>query len=223
MDVATSETDAFMNQQGIENNSLVAEGLSCLRNEDLLFEGISFNLSSGEVLQIEGANGSGKTSLLRILCGLAFPEEGKVSWNNQDIQDIRSEYAQDMHYIGHTNGIKAELTPMENLVVAQSLTIPRQGCSCEEALAQLGVEELADMPVRKLSSGQRRRVALSSLLISEARLWLMDEPFTSLDDSSRLLVKKMIETHANTGGLAVIVTHDALELPNIPFKKITFS
>ena len=223
MDLATSETDAFMNQQGIENNSLVAEGLSCLRNEDLLFEGISFNLSSGEVMQIEGANGSGKTSLLRILCGLALPEEGNISWNGEDIQNIRSEYAHDMHYIGHTNGIKAELTPLENLIVAQSLTIPRQGCSCEEALAQLGVEELADMPVRKLSSGQRRRVALSSLLISEARLWLMDEPFTSLDDSSRLLVKQMIETHAKNGGLVVIVTHDPLELPDIPFKKITFS
>ena len=222
MDMTTSETDASMNQQGFENNLLVAEGLSCLRSEELLFEEISFTLSSGEVLQVEGANGSGKTSLLRILCGLALPEEGKVSWNNQDIQEIRSEYAQDMHYVGHANGIKAELTPIENLVVAQSLTIPRGGCSCEDALAQMGIEELADVPVRKLSSGQRRRVALSSLLISEARLWLMDEPFTSLDDSSRLLVKQMIETHANTGGLAVIVTHDALELSDIPFKKITF-
>lgn len=223
MDLATNKTEALMNQQGIENNSLFAEGLSCLRNEELLFGEISFKLSSGEVLQIKGANGSGKTSLLRILCGLALPEEGKVSWNNQDIQDIRSQYAQDMHYVGHTNGIKAELTPIENLVVAQSLTIPRGGCSCEDALAQIGIEELADVPVRKLSSGQRRRVALSSLLISGAHLWLMDEPFTSLDDSSRLLVKQMIETHANTGGLAVIVTHDPLELTGIPFKKITFN
>ena len=212
-----------MSQQNIENNSLFAEGLSCLRNEDLLFEEISFKLSSGEVLQIEGTNGSGKTSLLRILCGLALPEEGKVSWNNQDIQDIRSEYARDMHYIGHTNGIKAELTPLENLVVAQSLTIPHGGCSCIDALDQMGIEELADVPIRKLSSGQRRRVALSRLLISGARLWLMDEPFTSLDDSSRLLVKQMIETHANTGGLAVIVTHDPLELPGVSFKKIIFN
>ncbi len=223
MDLATSETEAFMSQQGIDENSLFAEGLSCLRNEDLLFEEISFKLSSGEVLQIEGANGSGKTSLLRILCGLALPEEGKVSWNNQDIQDIRSEYARDMHYIGHTNGIKAELTPLENLVVAQSLTIPCGGCSCIDALAQMGIEELADVPIRKLSSGQRRRVALSRLLISGARLWLMDEPFTSLDDSSRLLVKQMIETHANTGGLAVIVTHDPLVLPGVQFKKIIFN
>ena len=222
MGLATNETEAFMNQQSIENNSLFAEGLACLRNEQLLFEEISFKLSSGEVLQIEGANGSGKTSLLRILCGLAIPEEGKVSWNNQNIQDIGSQYAQDMHYIGHTNGIKAELTPMENLIVAQSLTIDRGGCSSKDALAQMEIEELADIPVRKLSSGQRRRVALSRLLISEARLWLMDEPFTSLDDGSRLLVKKMIETHTNTGGLAVIVTHDPLELPSIPFKKITF-
>ena len=223
MDLATSETASFMDQQGIENNSLVAEGISCLRNEELLFKDISFNLSSGEVLQIEGANGSGKTSLLRILCGLVLPEEGDISWNGEDIQKIRSKYVQDMHYIGHTNGIKAELSPLENLVVAQSLTTPRRGYSCEDALAQMEIEELADVPVRKLSSGQRRRVALSSLLISEARLWLMDEPFTSLDDSSRLLVKQMIETHANTGGLVVIVTHDPLELPGIPFKKITFN
>ncbi|RKZ46443.1 MAG: heme ABC transporter ATP-binding protein CcmA [Gammaproteobacteria bacterium] len=223
MDLAASETNIFMNKESRVNNLLVVRSLSCVRNEQLLFEEISFKLSSGEVLQIEGANGSGKTSLLRILCGLALPEEGKVSWNNQDIQNIRSQYAQDMHYVGHTNGIKAELTSVENLVVAQSLTIPRGGCSCEDALAQLEIEELADVPVRKLSSGQRRRVALSRLLISEARLWLMDEPFTSLDDSSRLLVKKIIETHAKTGGLAVIVTHDPLELPGVPFKKITFN
>ena len=223
MDLATSETESFMDQQVNENNSLVAEGLSCLRSEELLFKDISFNLSSGEVLQIEGANGSGKTSLLRILCGLVLPEEGFISWNGEDIQKIRSKYVQDMHYIGHTNGIKAELSPLENLVVAQSLTTPRREYSCEDALAQMGIEELADIPVRKLSSGQRRRVALSSLLISEARLWLMDEPFTSLDDSSRLLVKQMIETHAKNGGLVVIVTHDPLELPDIPFKKITFS
>ena len=97
------------------------------------------------------------------------------------------------------------------------------GCSCIDALAQMGIEELADVPIRKLSSGQRRRVALSRLLISGARLWLMDEPFTSLDDSSRLLVKQMVETHANTGGMAVIVTHDPLELPGVLFKKIIFS
>jgi len=212
-----------MNQQDIENNSLFAEGLSCLRNEQLLFKEINFNLSSGEVLQIEGTNGSGKTSLLRILCGLAIPEEGKVSWNNQDIQDTRSQYLQDMHYIGHANGIKAELTPIENLVVAQSLTNTIGASSCRDALAQMEIEELADVPVRKLSSGQRRRVALSRLLISEARLWLVDEPFTSLDDGGRLLVKKMFETHASAGGLAVIVTHDSLELPSIPFKKITFN
>jgi len=87
----------------------------------------------------------------------------------------------------------------------------------------MGIEELADVPIRKLSSGQRRRVALSRLLISGARLWLMDEPFTSLDDSSRLLVKQMIEIHANTGGLAVIVTHDPLVLPGVQFKKIIFT
>jgi len=223
MDIATSETEAFMNQHVTESNSLVAEGLSCLRNEEMLFENITFSLTSGEVLQIEGANGSGKTSLLRILCGLAIPEEGKVSWNNQDIQDIRSEYTQDMHYIGHTNGIKAELTAIENLAVAQSLTTARQDCSCEDALAQMGIESLAETSVRKLSSGQRRRVALSRLLILNARLWLLDEPFTSLDSSSRHLVKQMIETHADMGGLAVIVTHEPLELPDNKFKKISFN
>lgn len=221
MDLLVSKTEVFMDKESYVNNVLVAEGLSCLRNDQLLFEGININLLSGEVLQVAGANGSGKTSLLRILSGLALPEEGNISWNGEAIQDVRSKYVQDMHYIGHTNGIKVELTPVENLVIAQALTIPRQGFSCEDALAQLEIEELADIPVRKLSSGQRRRVALSVLLITQARLWILDEPFTSLDDSGRLVVKQMIEAHACTGGLTVIVTHEPLDLANITFKKIS--
>ncbi len=222
MDSLVSKTEVFMDKESYANNVLVAEDLSCLRNDQLLFEGININLLSGEVLQVAGANGSGKTSLLRILSGLALPEEGNISWNGEAIQYVRSKYVQDMHYIGHTNGIKAELTPLENLVIAQALTIPRQGFSCEDALAQMEIEDLADIPVRKLSSGQRRRVALSVLLITQARLWILDEPFTSLDGSSRLVVKQMIEAHACTGGLTVIVTHEPLELPNITFKKISF-
>lgn len=198
-----------------------AVGLKCIRNEQILFKDLGFRLCSGEVLQVEGPNGSGKTSLLRILCGLVLPDAGEVAWNGRAIMDIQFEFAKEVNYIGHSNGIKSELTPLENLAVAKSLTLARKEISLAGVLTQMCLSGLADIPVRKLSSGQCRRVALSRLLISQARLWILDEPFTTLDDNGRQLVQELIVAHTEAGGIAIIVTHEPIKLPKHKLNKIT--
>ena len=201
--------------------SFEAVRLKCIRNERILFKDLGFRIRSGEVLQVEGPNGSGKTSLLRILCGLVLPDEGEVAWNGRAIKEIHFEFTKEVNYIGHSNGIKLELTPLENLIVARSLMLSRQDISLTEALTQMNLSDLADVPVRKLSSGQCRRVALSRLLISQACIWILDEPFTTLDDNGRHLVQEMIVTHADAGGITVVVTHEPIKLPENKLNKIT--
>ena len=193
-------------------NSFSASALTCIRNDVMLFNGLEFRLGGGEILQIQGPNGSGKTSLLRILSGLALPDAGEIYWNDKNIHEHRQDYFQEMSYIGHVNGIKMELTALENLAVTMALAVTNQDISLTEILAKMGLAGYASTLARKLSSGQRRRLALARLLISKTRLWILDEPLTSLDDYGRVLMRDMIMAHAAAGGITVLATHDPVDI-----------
>ncbi|GMR07461.1 MAG: cytochrome c biogenesis heme-transporting ATPase CcmA [Gammaproteobacteria bacterium] len=194
--------------------ALQAIKLECTRGYRELFSELSFQLKPGEILQIDGHNGSGKTSLLRILCGLSLPNEGEVRWCGLDTRQHRQEYYADMQYVGHINGIKGDLTPRENLQMAQCLSVASHEISLDDALEQLGIGGYIDMPSRTMSAGQQRRVALARLLTTRARLWILDEPFTSLDKQARGMVESMLEQHAARDGMTVITTHQRLQGEN---------
>lgn len=192
---------------------LEAINLSCIRGDRPLFRGVSFTLAPGGLIELRGPNGGGKTSLLRILCGLANPAEGEVRWNGVNIRRQREEYCGSLAYVAHLNGVKDELSALENLLVTNRVA----GCElsaseAETALARVSLINQRHLPARVLSAGQRRRLTLARLLAARARLWLLDEILTSLDDLGVDLARKLISEHIDSGGLAVIATHQDLNL-----------
>ena len=191
---------------------LTAVGLECERSGRILFSGLDFSLLPGEIVQIDGSNGTGKTSLLRILLGLTPATEGEVLWCGTPLQDAREEYFGDLIYVGHNPGVKADLTARENLRIAQALGRPNGAMSIEQALARLGIAEMIDRPVRALSAGQRRRIALARLLVARARVWALDEPLTALDAPGRRVVEELLYEHIDGGGMAILTTHTPLDL-----------
>jgi len=186
---------------------LEAAELECVRQQRVLFAGLSFALRAGELLRVAGPNGSGKTSLLRILCGLLTPQSGEVRWHGAPIQRLREEYARHIVYLGHAPAVKDELTAEENLAIACRLAgLMAAANSIREALARFGLSGSA--LVKKLSQGQRRRAALARLCLSESvPLWLLDEPFTALDTAGVTMLRGLIEDHAARGGAVVYSTH----------------
>lgn len=201
----------------MNTKKLEARNLSCIRDERVLFSGLNFRLSSGQVLLIEGRNGAGKTSLLRILTGFRKPDEGDLFWNNELIDDTQ-EFYQDTAYIGHNNGLKDTLTAEENLRYAQALAIST--LTIDDAMEQVGLNGYQETLVRFMSAGQRRRLALARLLCTHKPLWILDEPFTSLDRASIKLFEKFIETHANQGGLVIMTSHHDTSIPHTLLQKI---
>jgi heme exporter protein A len=190
--------------------------LRCTRGERELFSGMNFTLHSGEALLIQGGNGQGKTSLLRLLTGLSQPADGEVRWRGKKLDKIREEYHREMAYIGHLNGIKDDLTPIENLrLVSQLAGRTLDEAQAEERLIQLGLGRCLDLPCRVLSFGQRRRVALASLLCSNAQLWILDEPLTGLDVHGVALLENLLKAHIDNGGMAVLTTHQPLSLEGV--------
>ncbi len=191
-------------------------GLECARDERLLFSGLSFGLGPGQILQIEGANGSGKTSLLRILCGLTLATDGEVRWMGQDIHSVRADYYADLAYIGHAHGVKDDLTPLENLRIACALGSARADALTdavlEQALETVGLFGFEDQLAQTLSAGQRRRVALARLVLTSARLWILDEPLTALDRAGHEKIEAMLTEHAQRGGMVIFTSHHALNL-----------
>lgn len=201
---------------------LVVHELVCERGERLLFRNLSFELREGETLLVQGGNGRGKTSLLRILCGLSAPAAGSVHWCGYPISGTHEQYGREMAYIGHANGIKDDLTPLENLRLAAALG--GRDLDMETAmgaLAQLGLSRCMDLPARVLSFGQRRRVALAGLLTAGALLWILDEPLTGLDVDGVAMVEQMIRGHVAAGGMAIMTTHQALALDGLSPKTLS--
>jgi heme exporter protein A len=189
---------------------LQAADLACERGGRRLFAGLSFVLLPGELLRIAGANGSGKTSLLRVLCGLAMPAHGEVRWNGEPVRRLGEEYSRNLVHIGHAAGLKDELTAAENLEIACVLAgLPR--VDVREALGRFGIP--AQKPVKQLSQGQRRRAALARLALSaRVPLWLLDEPFAALDAEGIQLLKELFVEHAGRGGAVAYTTHQDVGL-----------
>lgn len=188
---------------------LEAIGLQCERGERTLFDGLEFKLPEGALLRVAGANGSGKTSLLRILCGLALPAGGEVRWRGEPIRKVREDYHRELVYLGHAPAVKDDLTARENVVISCALGGARvNGATADTALERMGLIRYADLPARHLSQGQRRRVALARLAAgATAKIWVLDEPFTALDTLAVTLVVEMITAHLAQGGVAVITSH----------------
>lgn len=201
---------------------LSAEGLACERSEHTLFHGLGFELDGGEALLVRGGNGRGKTSLLRILCGLSQPAAGAVHWRGEPLARVHEQYGREMAYVGHVNGIKDDLTPLENLRLAADLggrTLDEDAAVA--ALEQLGLGRCLDLPARVLSFGQRRRVALAGLVTAGALLWILDEPLTGLDVHGVALVEGLIRDHVLAGGMAIMTTHQPLSLDGLTPKSVS--
>ena len=193
--------------------ALRALELECIRGDRLLFSRLSFALEPGQLLAVEGANGAGKTSLLRILAGLSPPSEGSVTWRGQDIVRGRADYCSEMIYLGHQGGLKMDLSPAENLRLWLILAgLPAEDTRIGETLQTVGLTGYEHVATRILSAGQRQRTALSRLLLSTASLWILDEPFTALDVGGLALVRQFLDAHAARGGLAVLTSHQPIEV-----------
>ncbi len=170
-------------------------------------------MSPGTFVQLTGPNGSGKTSLLRILCGLLAPAEGQVTWQGADIRSLGEEYFTSVTYLGHRHGVKDELSAVENLRVSNALNgIAVSKDRASAVLQEMGLAGRELLPARLLSEGQRRRVALARLLVCNTKLWLLDEVMSSLDKGAVALVRSLIENHLAGGGIAIVATHQELEL-----------
>ena len=200
---------------------LEVTNLDCVRGDRKLFSDINLSLKPGTLLQIQGANGSGKTSLLRILCGLLAPARGEVRWQGANIRSLGEDYFSAVTYIGHRSAVKEELTCIENFRVNNGLAgIEVTNAEARETLGEMGLAGRENLPARLLSEGQRRRLALARLLSCSTRLWLLDEVLTSLDRAAVSLITSVIEAHLKSGGLAIVATHQELNLAAGSFERL---
>ena len=194
-------------------SQLQAIALSCERGGRPLFAPQSFTLSPGQAMQIEGDNGSGKTSLLRMVCGLAPTASGEVRWGGQAITEVRHAFSRDLLYLGHSLGLKDELSALENLRAASVLAGHPVGHEqALQALQAQGLGSRSHLPLRVLSQGQKRRVALARLQLSKARLWVLDEPFVALDTLAVHALQQVLRQHLQQDGLLLFTSHQAVDL-----------
>jgi heme exporter protein A len=197
-------------------NTLRAIDLTCSRQQHSLFSPVSFELTAGECLLIEGENGSGKTSLLRLLTGLSSPSQGEIYWENQAIQLARDDYTNQLHYVGHQNGLKLGLTVAENISLMESLSGNTNNQTTNASFFNVGLHT----PANKLSAGQKRKLALLKLFLFPKKLWLLDEPLTALDATSQILFLEKLETHIQQGGMCIATSHQSLRFEKIKTKTL---
>lgn len=196
----------------VSTNLLTAFALCCVRQDRVLFDAVDLELAAGELLHISGKNGAGKSSLLRILAGLATPDEGQVLWCGEPLshREAQSDFARSLCYIGHLSGVQPQLTALENLEFWQA-TFALKKADYYAVLATLGLAGLEDIPCQMLSAGQQRRVSLARLWLTQAKLWILDEPFTALDQSAIKLLQQQFKQHLEQGGAIILTTHQAME------------
>jgi len=201
---------------------LEASQIECVRGSRRLFRDLSFRLEAHQALRVRGENGSGKTSLLRIVAGLSPAESGSVSWNDGNLRALGEDYLCDLLFLGHSNGLKDDLSPVENLRYALALTgVISDEPALRAALAEQALTAIADLPVKLLSQGQKRRVALTRLSFSaEKPLWILDEPFTALDAISVERLARTITKQLQRGGMVMFTTHQEVALPGATMRTL---
>lgn len=199
--------------QAANQHRLEVRELTCSRGDRQLFHDITFNLNAGQLLYLQGHNGSGKTTLLRSLAGLLIPERGEILWNGSNTRRERQAFQQDLLFLGHLNGLKGDLSAVENLRYHSAL----RGAAIAEAdawqtLSDIGLRGFEDLPVKYLSQGQKRRVALARLWLDRSALWVLDEPFSALDTAAVASLQEVIRKHLHRGGMAILTTHQEVPL-----------
>ncbi|MGI9227793.1 MAG: cytochrome c biogenesis heme-transporting ATPase CcmA [Gammaproteobacteria bacterium] len=202
---------------------LKAHSLRCTRGSAELFSNLNFSIESGEALVVEGSNGSGKTSLLRILCGFNQPVEGEITWCDEAI-DKHEDYQQQISFIGHQSGVKLDLTVLENLLFAQRMVgTTRSESEIKEIIRTVGLFKQRNVLTRKLSAGQKRRVALARLQLEERMIWILDEPLTALDKEFVTEFEAVLKNHLDNKGMLIITTHRDLKIPEHNIKRLNLS
>lgn len=192
---------------------LETRDLAISRGDRTLFSDLNLTLEPGQLLLVEGPNGSGKTTLLRAICGLLLPGAGEIHWDGQNVRRLREEYTRQVLYLGHLNGIKNDLSGIENLRISATLDGDAVGeAEVWGALERIGLAGFEDLPTKVLSQGQKRRVALARLLLSSASLWVLDEPFVALDVKAVALLQSIIAEHVERGGMVILTTHQEVAL-----------
>jgi len=187
--------------------------LSCSRGDRRLFSGVSFALRPGEWLHLEGDNGVGKTSLLRLACGLSAIEDGEICWNGLSVANNADEFRANLAYLGHQLALKEDLSSLENLATDAAIAgRPLSAAQAKTALAHLGLKGREHLPVRVLSQGQKRRTALARLWVSTAKLWILDEPFVALDTVAQAVLSEVINAHLGKQGMVLFTSHQAVSL-----------
>jgi len=194
-------------------SKLKVNKLSCQKGYSLLFENLSFEINSGEVLKVSGPNGSGKTSLLRIIAGLSSFESGELAYDSFNVNS--EEYKLDFLYLGHLSSLSSELSCVENLEYSSLLGTNDLKHDYTEALQHVGLEKYENDLVGSLSAGQKKRIALSLLFITQSKVWLLDEPFSALDSKAIRIFEKRIEDHCNNGGICILTTHQDCSIKNL--------